>query len=77
MLHTFVQRFEVNRIKTQGEIVHRHRRLKTSKLNMFGPHGPNIIIHFRRNRGFYGGHFKIGHNDQLLNESSIGNLLMT
>ena len=38
---------------------------------------PCSIIHFRRNHGFYGGHFEIGHNDQLLEESSIGNLFLT
>ena len=35
------------------------------------------IIHFRKKHGFYGGHFEIGHNDQLLDESSIGNLILT
>ena len=27
---------------------------------------------FREKHEFYGSHFKIGHNDQLLDESSIG-----
>ena len=27
--------------------------------------------------GFYGGHFEIDHNDQLLEKSSIGNLFLT
>ena len=34
------------------------------------------IIHFGKKHGFYGGHFEIGHNDQLV-ESSIGNLIET
>ena len=32
---------------------------------------------FREKSWFYGGHFKIGHNDQLFDESSIGNLILT
>ena len=32
---------------------------------------------FREKHGFYGGHFEIGYNDQLLDESSIGNLILT
>ena len=38
---------------------------------------PCSIIHFGRNRGFHGGHFEIGHINQLINESSIGNLIQT
>ena len=38
---------------------------------------PCSIIHFKKKHGFYGGHFEIGHNDQLLDESSIGNLIQT
>ena len=30
-----------------------------------------------KKHGFYGGHFEIGHNDQLIDESSIGNLILT
>ena len=32
---------------------------------------------FREKHGFYGGHFEIGYNDQLLDESSIGKLILT
>ena len=32
---------------------------------------------FREKHGFYGGHFEIGHNHELLDESSIGNLIQT
>ena len=35
-----------------------------------------MIIHFRRNRGFYGGHLEIDHNDQLLEKASIVNLTL-
>ena len=38
---------------------------------------PCSIIHSRRNHGFYGRHFEIGHNHQLHEESSIGNLNLT
>ena len=38
---------------------------------------PCSIIHFVKNHGFYGGHFEVAHNDQLLDESSIGNLILT
>ena len=38
---------------------------------------PCLIIHFRRNHGFYGGHFEIDHKDQLVEKSSIGNLILT
>ena len=34
-------------------------------------------MHFGKKNRFYGGHFEIGHNDQLLVESSIGNLILT
>ena len=34
-------------------------------------------ITFRENHGFYGGHFEIGPYKQLLDESSIGNLILT
>ena len=37
---------------------------------------PCSIIHFGKNHGLYGGHFEIGHNDQLLDELSIGNLIL-
>ena len=29
------------------------------------------------NHGFYGGYFEIDHNDQVLEKSSIGNLILT
>ena len=32
---------------------------------------PCSIIHIGENHGFYGGHFEIDHNDQLLDASSI------
>ena len=38
---------------------------------------PCSVIHFRRSHGFYSDHFEIGHNDQLREESSIGNLILT
>ena len=38
---------------------------------------PFSIILFGKKHGFYGGHFEIGHNDQLLDESSIGHLILT
>ena len=31
----------------------------------------------KKNHGFYGIHFKIEHNDQVLEKSSIGNLIVT
>ena len=34
-------------------------------------------MHFKRNHGFYGGHFEIDHKDQLLEKSIIGNLILT
>ena len=36
-----------------------------------------LIMHFRSDHGFYGGHFEIDHKDQLLGKSSIGNLILT
>ena len=38
---------------------------------------PCSIIHFGEKNEFYGSHFEIGLNDQLFDESSIGNLIQT